>query len=92
MLAHDSHVTDPHEIARLSSQNAKILARLQQGPASNRELAELSLKYTSRLSDLRHAGYDVRCERGEHGLNIYTLVQPQRAPMAGHDVNGFSLR
>jgi hypothetical protein len=55
----DTHVTAPAEIRRLSSQNARILERLQKGPASNYELAQISLKYTSRLSDLRKAGYVV---------------------------------
>ena len=47
------------ESPRLSSQNAAILARLQRGPATNTELAAIALKYTSRISDLRDAGYDV---------------------------------
>lgn len=50
----------PVERRRLSGQNAAILARLQRGSASNHELSALSLKYTSRISDLRAAGYDVR--------------------------------
>jgi hypothetical protein len=45
---------------RLSRQCLAILDRLEQGDATNRELAALALKYTSRLSDLRAAGYDVR--------------------------------
>ena len=53
IFARDSHVTDVAEQKRLSHQSARILARLEAGPATNRELAEIALKYTSRLSDLR---------------------------------------
>jgi hypothetical protein len=58
---------------RLSGQNARILARLRKGPATNAELAEISLKYTSRISDLRAAGYGVLCETGQGGVNWYRL-------------------
>jgi len=70
--------TDPQveliETPRLRGQNAAILERLQQGPATNRELSGLSLKYTSRISDLRAAGYTVDCSQDKAtGLNVYTL-------------------
>jgi hypothetical protein len=47
---------------RLSRQCELILERLRRGPALNAELAEISLKYTSRISDLRKAGYCVLCQ------------------------------
>ena len=60
---------------RLSGQCAAILARLRQGPATNRELSAISLKYTSRTSDLRAAGYAIRCTRQyDSGLTVYELV------------------
>lgn len=69
--------------ARLSRQCADILARLQQGPATNDELSRISRKYTSRISDLRQRGYGVTCTRQDHksGLTVYRLdrreaVQP----------------
>ena len=69
--------SDPHvqsqDRPRLRGQNATILARLKRGPATNAELAGISLKYTSRISDIRAAGYCVTCERGENGLNVYRL-------------------
>ena len=65
----------PEDRPRLRGQNAAILDRLQRGPATNQELAQISLKYTSRLSDIRKAGYVVNCERGDGGLNTYTLEQ-----------------
>ena len=55
----DPHVTEPDEQRRLTGQNLNILLRLREGPATNRELAQISLKYTSRISDLRKAGYTV---------------------------------
>jgi hypothetical protein len=45
---------------KLSRQCLAILERLQAGPATNRELAEIALKYTGRLSELRQAGYGVQ--------------------------------
>ena len=48
---------------RLSAQSLAILERLRRGRATNAELAGIALKYTSRTSDLRAAGYDVRCVR-----------------------------
>jgi len=68
----DSHIVAA-DVPRLTGQNAAILARLQRGPATNRELAEISLKYTSRTSDLRAAGYRIACVRGPGGLSVYTL-------------------
>jgi len=54
----DTHVVK-EERPRLAGQNQAILERLQRGPATNKELAQLALKYSSRISDLRAAGYDV---------------------------------
>jgi hypothetical protein len=60
---------------RLSRQNTAILSRLEQGPASNHELAQLSLKYTSRLSEIRQAGYPVRIVSRDYetGRVVYAL-------------------
>lgn len=68
----------PDDAPRLAGQNAAILERLRRGPATNVELSGLSLKYTGRLSDLRAAGYQIECERGEGGVNTYRLVNQQR--------------
>lgn len=77
----DTHVTDRVEQKRLTGQNAKILARLQQGPATNRELAAISLKYTSRLSDIRAAGYKVEVVERDHatGLVRYQIFSAEGA-------------
>ena len=70
----DSHVTDPGEQARLSAQSARILARLEQGPATRRELTDIALNVTARISDLRAAGYVVRViERNRSGRTVYAL-------------------
>lgn len=63
------------ESKRLSKQCQAILARLRQGRSTNRELSELSLKYTSRISDLRKAGYQIEVvERDyETGRVLYEL-------------------
>lgn len=58
---------------RLNQQCREILARLRRGQATNRELAGYALKYTSRISDLREAGFDIRNERLRRGLTLYTL-------------------
>ncbi len=93
MQPRDSFVTDPSEIRRLTGQAAAILARLQRGPATARELSALSLKYTSRVSDLRAAGYDVKCSDDEvTGLSTYVLVPAETAPTQGHDTNEWALR
>jgi hypothetical protein len=68
----------PLDEVRLTGQNAAILERLRRGPATNAELCGLSLKYTSRISDLRAAGYDIDCQRGSGGLNTYTLKEGRR--------------
>jgi hypothetical protein len=73
ILPRDSHVVEPAEVTRLATQNDLILARLKRGPATNAELAKISLKYTSRLSDLRKAGHAVQCERVKGGLTVYRL-------------------
>jgi hypothetical protein len=70
------------ERPRLSRQCAAILARLEQGPATNRDLAGLSLKYTSRISDLRKAGYQVAVTDRDHGSGrtVYALIPQTERP------------
>jgi hypothetical protein len=61
---------------RLTRQCAAMLDRLRHGRVSNAELAQVALKYTSRISDLRAAGYDVQCVKQDKatGLSWYELV------------------
>jgi hypothetical protein len=68
--------------SRAASQCALILAELRLGPCcSSSRLAFWSLKYTSRISDLRKLGYRIDCERSAGGLYWYTLLrEPKRIP------------
>ena len=74
----DRPPTDPNvhagDIDRLTGQNAAILSRLRQGPATNVELAAISLNYRARISDLRKYGTGVRCDRRVGGVNVYRLT------------------
>jgi hypothetical protein len=62
------------EDKRLSAQCQAILDRLKQGEATNTELAAIALKYTSRLSDLRAAGIDVRVINRDHATGRVTYA------------------
>lgn len=65
---------DDSDRPRLRGQSAAILARLRRGPATNADLAQLALKYTSRISDCRAAGYDIRMVRKDsNGRTWYQL-------------------
>jgi len=76
ILPRDTHVVR-QERPRLSGQNQAIIERLRLGPATNRELAQIALKYTSRLSDLRAAGYDVVVVDRDRatGMTMYELKE-----------------
>lgn len=65
------------ERKRLSGQNLAILDALRRGPMRNTDLALIALKYTSRLSDLRKAGYEVRIQSRDTktGVVVYELVE-----------------
>lgn len=60
---------------RLSRQAIAIRDRLLQGPATNLELAQIALKYTGRISDLRACGYEIYvvAQDFETGRVIYAL-------------------
>lgn len=75
IVRRDTHVVKD-ERPRLTGQNLAILERLQRGPATNRELAAISLKYTSRVSDLRAAGYNVVVVDRDRatGRTMYELI------------------
>ncbi len=77
VLPHDTHVTEPAEVRRLSAQNQRVLARLQQGPASRVELQWLACNPTARISDLRAAGYRIPppVEDRATGVSVYRLSE-----------------
>jgi hypothetical protein len=58
---------------RFARQQDAILDRLRRGPVTNRELAQIALKYTSRVSDLRSRGFRIEARRLPRGLVVYTL-------------------
>lgn len=64
------------ERERTEDQCHRIIERLKQGPATNDELSAIARKYTSRISDLRKAGYVIECFDRNHatGLTRYRLV------------------
>jgi hypothetical protein len=68
---------DAREVKRLSKQCQLILERLQAGDATNMELSGIALKYTSRISDLRAAGYTIEISERDHesGSVTYRLVK-----------------
>ena len=81
-------------MGRLENQCKKILdllkARGNQG-VLNAELAKIALKYTSRISDLRDLGHDIRCQQeGNGGLYRYhyfgRIKKGQSRLFGGRDV------
>lgn len=53
----------------------RILARLREGPATNVELAEICLRYTGRMSDLRlHHGFSIEKTHVGGGVWRYRLT------------------
>lgn len=72
----DTHV-EKEERPRLSKQNQAIPERLQRGPATNFELAQIAMKYTGRISDLRAAGYNVVVVDRDRatGSTMYQLIE-----------------
>jgi Helix-turn-helix domain len=78
VLPADPSVTKA-EKPRLRSQCKTILHWLKRGRVSNVLLAEISLKYTSRISDLRKAGHNVKCvaKNRSTGMSWYELLPPE---------------
>lgn len=74
---------EPVELARLSRQCQDIVAVLSRGTATNQELSRISLKYTSRISDLRKRGWNVQVVDRDvkRGITWYALV-PQQGTQA----------
>ena len=64
LIPRDTHVTAPSEQRRLSGQSARILARLQAGPAKVSELVLISIEQTQRKWDHRRSS-DARKRRAE---------------------------
>ena len=68
-------VKDKKEQIRLSQQAQKVLDRLTEGPATNRELGQIALSYRRRICDIRQSGIKVEIiKKGKNGLNTYAVV------------------
>ena len=61
------HTVAEEEKPRLQGECAEILELLQsKARVTNKEMAAISLKYTSRVSDLRKAGHVIKCVDRDH--------------------------
>ena len=56
------------------TQAAKILARLQQGSATNIELNKTCFRYSARIHELRKAGHRIARTKVEEGIFSYALT------------------
>jgi hypothetical protein len=67
-------------VKRLTPQCRAIIDRLRRGRATNAELCAIGLKYNARISELRQAGYDLRCVEHDHetGVARYALFEGGR--------------
>lgn len=55
-------------------QSHRVLSRLRQGPAENREFIEMGIyRYGARIDDIRGKGFKVISEDCGNGLWLYTL-------------------
>lgn len=66
---------EPEQRPRLNRQCQAILARLQQGPATNMELLPISTRFSARIHELRKHGYRIEITDSDRarGLNTYAL-------------------
>ena len=62
------------ELARLDGSRERVLARLQQGEATNIELATICLRFGARILELRRAGYPITSEQAGRGVWLYRLT------------------
>ena len=60
---------------RLNRQQAAIVDRLRQGPATNAELVQIAIRFTARIHELRKAGHDIQIVRQDRdsGLVWYEI-------------------
>ena len=60
---------------RPMTQKERILARLQRGPATNRDLNDIAFRYSARIAELRNEGHNItwRAVKGCPGLTLYRL-------------------
>ena len=62
--------------SRTSKNQRAVLARLQQGPASNVELNEICFRYGARIHELqKFHGYKISKKHSHDGVWVYTLEE-----------------
>jgi len=61
------------EAQRHDSARAQVLARLEQGEATNIELNRICYRYGARILELRRAGYPITAEPAGRGVWTYRL-------------------
>lgn len=61
--------------ARPLSQKDRILARLQRGPATNRDLNQIAFRYSARIAELRDEGHHITWTpvKNRPGFTLYRL-------------------
>ena len=67
---------------RPMTQKERILARLQRGPATNRDLNAIAFRYSARIAELRDEGHNItwRGVKGCPGITLYRLENASCAP------------
>ena len=56
------------------NQRGRVLARLQEGPATSADLNALCYRYGARILELRRAGYKILTARTSSEMFVYTLI------------------
>lgn len=62
----------------------RILARLEQGPATNRAINKIAFRYSARILEIRRAisplGWEIDCTQVKAGLFLFSLIRCSRFP------------
>ena len=71
-----AHGVPEEDKTRAETQCSKIHEMLKSGPCTNRQLSQVSMKYTSRISDLRKQGVNIpKPENLGGGLTEYRIEE-----------------
>lgn len=84
----DSRLGAP-ETLRRNRQCIAILKLLLAGHPSNAELAGKALKYTSRISDLRKAGFEVTVASRDYATGVVSYALASRHRVRAMRLTGF---
>jgi hypothetical protein len=66
-----------HDRERVEAQRAKLLERLQRGPATSEELSRIAQRFGARIHELRKEGHMIDAKHVSGGLWLYTLIRGQ---------------